>query len=170
MDWPTLLTCGSIRGSGHDESLAALFQVRCSGDRIDHACDFLGTATLAAQLVAWGLGVGAETVTSSTVWRLLHWPTPLGSDELGRDLLVRLLAGGQVLLAIGVVTALVAAVIGTAIGLVTGSLGEYTDALLMRITDGIIALPLLPLLIIMAALAHPGYGRCRIPSWSSCGW
>src|SRR6185437_7594138 len=77
---------------------------------------------------------------------------PLGTDELGRDLLLRLLEGGRVSLAIGVAAALAAAAIGTAVGLVAGYLGGWTDRLLMRLTDGVIALPLLPLLIVLAAL------------------
>jgi len=77
---------------------------------------------------------------------------PLGTDELGRDTLVRLLEGGQVSLFVGLIAALIAASIGTLIGLVAGYFGGWTDQVLMRITDGIIALPLLPLLIVLAAL------------------
>ena len=71
---------------------------------------------------------------------------PLGTDELGRDVLLRLLAGGRVSLVIGIAAALAAAAIGTLIGLVAGYLGGWTDRLLMRGTDAVIALPLLPLL------------------------
>ena len=77
---------------------------------------------------------------------------PLGTDELGRDMFLRLLYGGQVSLLVGILAALVAAVIGTAIGLFAGYFGGKFDALLMRLTDGVIALPLLPLLIVLAAV------------------
>ena len=77
---------------------------------------------------------------------------PLGTDELGRDLLLRLLYGGRVSLFVGLVGALAAAGIGTLIGLVAGYVGGRTDALLMRLTDAVIALPLLPLLIVLAAV------------------
>lgn len=77
---------------------------------------------------------------------------PLGTDELGRDVLMRLLAGGRVSLTIGIAAALTAAAIGTFVGLVAGYLGGWTDRVLMRLTDAIIALPLLPLLIVLAAL------------------
>ena len=77
---------------------------------------------------------------------------PLGTDELGRDVLLRLLDGGRISLIIGVAAAIAAAAIGTAIGLAAGYLGGWTDRLLMRATDAIIALPLLPLLIVLAAL------------------
>jgi len=80
---------------------------------------------------------------------LLH---PLGTDELGRDLLQRLCAGGRVSLTIGLTAAVTAAALGTSVGLVAGYLGGWTDRIAMRLTDAVIALPLLPLLIVLAAL------------------
>ena len=80
---------------------------------------------------------------------LLH---PLGTDELGRDLLLRLLEGGRVSLAVGLTAALASAVLGTAVGLLAGYNGGRFDALLMRVTDGVISLPLLPLLVVLAAI------------------
>jgi peptide/nickel transport system permease protein len=77
---------------------------------------------------------------------------PLGTDELGRDVLFRLLEGGRVSLSIGIAAALAAAALGTGIGLLAGYIGGWTDRVLMRATDGLIALPLLPLLIVLAAL------------------
>ena len=77
---------------------------------------------------------------------------PLGTDELGRDLLLRLLYGGQVSLTVGLVTAFFAMVIGTAIGLPAGYYGGRVDAVLMRFTDMIISLPFLAFMIILASL------------------
>lgn len=77
---------------------------------------------------------------------------PMGTDEAGRDLLARLLRGGRVSLAVALAAALTSAVIGTAIGLIAGYYGGWFDATLMRFTDGVIALPLLPLLIVLAAV------------------
>ncbi|MEW5727404.1 MAG: ABC transporter permease [Pseudomonadota bacterium] len=77
---------------------------------------------------------------------------PLGTDELGRDILARLLHGGRVSLAVAGATALLAAVIGTTVGLWAGYHGGRADAVLMRLTDGVMALPLLPLLIVLAAI------------------
>lgn len=79
----------------------------------------------------------------------LHW---LGTDELGRDTALRLLHGGRVSLAVGVAGAFTAAVLGTLIGLVAGYFGGWIDATLMRITDGVAAAPLLPVLIVLAAV------------------
>lgn len=77
---------------------------------------------------------------------------PLGTDELGRDVLVRLLYGGRISLFTGLTAACFAASIGTVIGLMAGYFGGRLDALLMRLTDSVIALPLLPLLIVLAAI------------------
>lgn len=77
---------------------------------------------------------------------------PLGTDELGRDTLLRLLEGGRVSLTIGIAAALAAAALGTAVGLAAGYLGGWSDRVLMRTVDAVVALPLLPLLIVLAAL------------------
>lgn len=78
-----------------------------------------------------------------------HW---LGADELGRDVLARLLNGARVSLAVAAATALLAALIGTMLGLLAGYYGGRLDAALMRVTDGVMSLPLLPLLIVLAAI------------------
>lgn len=80
------------------------------------------------------------------------FPHIFGTDELGRDIFIRLLRGGQVSLGAGVTAALASALIGAAVGMISGYAGGKTDALLMRLTDILIALPLLPLLIILSAV------------------
>ena len=105
-----------------------------------------------APLVEGLLGVDGNEVDLLARFGAAGPGHPLGTDELGRDVLVRLLFGGQVSLIVALITAFAAAVIGAAIGLVAGYYGGWVDALLMRLTDGVIALPLLPLLIILAAV------------------
>lgn len=113
-----------------------------------------------APLVQALLGVDSTTVDLLARLEPPGPAHPLGTDELGRDLLLRLLEGGQVSLAVGLLGALTAAVIGTAVGLVAGYAGGGIDAFLMRLTDAVIALPLLPLLIVLAAvdLSKLGFG------------
>ena len=112
----------------------------------------LAAVTLAAPLLAAALGLDANRVDLLARFAPPSAAHPLGTDELGRDLLLRLLYGGQVSLAVGLAAALGAAVIGTALGLVAGYYGGSLDALLMRLADSVIALPLLPLLIVLAAV------------------
>ncbi len=76
---------------------------------------------------------------------------PLGTDQLGRDLAARLLAGGRVSLAVALVAALVGTGLGLAIGLAAG-ISRQLDGPLMRLTDIFLSLPLLPLLLIAATL------------------
>jgi peptide/nickel transport system permease protein len=112
----------------------------------------IAAASLAAPLVAAVLGIDAQSVD---LFDRVAGPSLqhlLGTDELGRDVLLRLLEGGRVSLMIGSAAALAAAAAGTMIGLAAGYLGGWTDRALMRMTDGVIALPLLPLLIVLAAL------------------
>jgi peptide/nickel transport system permease protein len=68
-----------------------------------------------------------------------HW---LGTDEYGRDVLTRLLYGGRVSLAVALASMATSIVIGVAIGAWAGQAGGLTDALLMRVTDGMLAVPL----------------------------
>ena len=77
---------------------------------------------------------------------------PLGTDDAGRDELVRLMLGGQVSLLVGVLSTVFGSIVGLLVGVVAGYVGGRTDSVLMRFTDGMIALPLLPLLIVLAAL------------------
>ena len=112
----------------------------------------LALAALGAPLVEAAFGIDANKVDLLARFTPPSAEAWLGRDELGRDIFVRLLYGGQVSLLVGIVTALVACVIGTCIGLLAGFRGGWIDAALMRFTDSIIALPLLPLLIVLAAL------------------
>jgi len=108
--------------------------------------------SLAAPLIAEARGIDP---TMTDLLRRFEPPSAtfwLGTDELGRDLFQRLLDGGRVSLMVGFAGALLSAVIGAVIGVVAGYLGGRLDSVLMRVTDGVIALPLLPLLIVLAAI------------------
>ena len=108
--------------------------------------------SLAAPLIAEARGIDP---TMTDLLRRFEPPSAtfwLGTDELGRDLFQRLLDGGRVSLLVGFAGALLSAAIGAVIGVVAGYLGGRLDSVLMRVTDGVIALPLLPLLIVLAAI------------------
>lgn len=76
---------------------------------------------------------------------------PLGTDELGRDMLARIIAGGKTTLAVGLAAMVLSMVLGTLIGVLAGFF-QRLDGALMRLTDLFLALPLLPLLLLMVML------------------
>ena len=121
----------------------------------------LALLAVAAPLVEAGLGSDFGTVDLFNRFAAPSMAHPLGTDELGRDVLVRLLYGGRISLAVGLTAAVVSAILGTAVGLAAGYYGGRLDALLMRFTDGVIALPFLPLLIVLAAV---DLGKLGLPA------
>jgi peptide/nickel transport system permease protein len=80
------------------------------------------------------------------------WAHPLGTDDLGQDLLARLLYGGRISLAVGIVAMLIATTIGVTVGAAAGHFGGITDHTLMRVTDLFLSLPQLPLLLLIVYL------------------
>ena len=92
-------------------------------------------------------------VRLETPFNAKHW---LGTDELGRDLLSRLLWGTRVSLAVGFAATFAAALIGSTIGLVSGYFGGRIDSLLMRLIDTIWAFPYLLLALSIVAAFGPG--------------
>ncbi len=76
---------------------------------------------------------------------------PLGTDQLGRDMLARMMAGGKVSLAVGLVAMSISILLGTLVGVLAGYFRRL-DGPLMRLTDLFLALPLLPLLLVMVML------------------
>ena len=81
----------------------------------------------------------------------ISWAHPLGTDNLGRDTLAQVLAGGRISLAVGFVAMLLSLVLGTGVGVLAGYF-KRVDGLLMRSTDLFLALPLLPLLLVIIML------------------
>nr|WP_240532556.1 ABC transporter permease [Agrobacterium albertimagni] len=79
------------------------------------------------------------------------WEHPFGTDNLGRDMLAQVLAGGQISLAVGMAAMLLALVVGTLVGVLSGY-SRKLDGPLMRLTDLFLALPLLPLLLVIIML------------------
>ncbi len=112
----------------------------------------LALLCLAAPLIAASLGIEADAMNLLARLAPPSLAHPLGTDELGRDLLVRLLYAGRISLLVGIGGALAASLLGLFIGIASGWIGGRTDRLLMRVTDAVIALPLLPLLIVLAAI------------------
>ncbi|MGV9579047.1 ABC transporter permease [Streptomyces sp. NPDC003509] len=84
------------------------------------------------------------------------WTHPFGTDDIGRDLLLRCVYGLRVSLLVGAAAALTATVIGTAVGATAGALGGWADRALMRVVDTVSSVPHLLLGIFIVAMFRPG--------------
>src|SRR5881275_2582694 len=122
-----------------------------------HRLAMIGTTVLLVMVVA--------VVAGPLAWRLPvneidfkqklkgpTWSHPLGTDDLGQDLLARMLYGGRISLAVGVMAMLISITIGTSVGALAGQLGGAADHTLMRLTDLFLSLPQLPLLLLIVYL------------------
>lgn len=83
------------------------------------------------------------------------WHFPLGTDELGRDTLSRLLWGGRVSLTVGLVAMVTTVMTGALIGITAGFIGGFVDTLLMRFVDTMLCFPQVFLLLVVAAFVPP---------------
>ncbi len=86
----------------------------------------------------------------------------LGTDENGRDLLSRLMYGGQISLTIAFFTVLMQLTIGTVIGALAGYYGGWIDYVLMRVTDVFLSIPLLPLLLVLTAIVAASSNKASL--------
>lgn len=113
---------------------------------------FLCLISICAGLIESWLGVSHDMASLSLMSLSPAWPHILGTNELGQDVFTRLLYGGRISLAVGVISAVTSAIIGACIGLVAGFFGGAIDNVLMRFTDAMLSVPVLPLMIVFAAL------------------
>jgi peptide/nickel transport system permease protein len=89
----------------------------------------------------------------------VHW---FGTDELGRDILARVIYGARASLLAGLISVTIAMSIGVPLGLLAGYRGGFVDALISRITDAMLACPFLILAIALAAFLGPSLGNAMI--------
>ncbi|PSP49492.1 peptide ABC transporter permease [Halobacteriales archaeon QH_7_69_31] len=102
----------------------------------------------------------------------LHPPSreyPLGTDQLGRDILSRLMVGARISLSVGVVVVSISLMIGTAVGVVSGYLGGWVDEAVMRIVDIVLAFPGLLLALVVAGILGPSLTNIMI-ALAVVGW
>lgn len=85
------------------------------------------------------------------------WSHPFGRDDIGRDILSRLIRGTRVALTVGVISTLISLAVGVTVGAVSGFFGGWIDAFLSRFVDALMAFPILVLLIVLSAVLGPSF-------------
>ncbi len=126
-------------------------------------------------LIAGAAAIGPWLTADPTLQQLarrLEGPSlahPFGFDELGRDVLARLLTGGRVSLLVGIAVVSISSVVGTLIGALSGYLGGWVDEVVGRVMDILLAFPGILLAIAMVAVLGPSLGNVVL-ALSLIGW
>lgn len=110
----------------------------------------------------WLAPSGVNEVDVENMLQAPSWSQPFGTDELGRDVLSRVLVAARVSLEVGVVSVGLALVTGVAIGLVAGYYRGWVDNVLMRCMDVLFAFPVLLLAVAIVAVLGPGLGTAMV--------
>ncbi|MFD5325989.1 ABC transporter permease [Streptomyces sp. NPDC127092] len=116
----------------------------------------LGAVVLAVLLVPPLVRLDEQAVDLGRKLLPPSWDHPFGTDDVGRDLLLRCVYGLRVSLLVGLVAAVAATVVGTAVGAAAGALGGRADRLVMRVVDAFSSVPHLLLGIFVVAMFRPG--------------
>jgi peptide/nickel transport system permease protein len=142
--------------------------VRQFGARLVHMrLALVGGAIVGVVVLAALLGplLAPYSPTEQDIRNLLKPPVPehpLGTDELGRDTLTRVLYGARVSLQVGVIAVGISLLVGCGLGLVAGYLRGRTDGTIMRIMDGLLALPTLVLALAITAMLGPSLNNAML--------
>lgn len=162
---------GIGRGSGRIEGFWGSAFRRLRRNRLALSSGiFIVVIALAAIVVPYFFPDGYADQDYDVVLQGPSWAHPMGTDQLGRDMFIRLIFGARISLTVGIVVQFVILVIGVPLGILAGYVGGRTDTLLMRAVDILYALPnLLFVIIIMTYLrgtldSDPG-GIWRGISW-----
>lgn len=143
---------------------------RPSGDRVLWLSAAVLTFVVAYALVTpWLAGVDDRLADFAAARQPPSWSHPFGTDSAGRDLFVRVAAGLRVSLLIAAVCAVASTILGTSVGVLAATIGGVTDRLVMRVVDGVNALPHLLLGIVIVAL-YPGNLGAIIASIALTHW
>ncbi|PJN01800.1 ABC transporter permease [Streptomyces sp. CB01201] len=124
--------------------------------RVGTSAAVLAAVVLAVVLVPPLVQLDEQAVDLARRLQPPSWSHPFGTDDVGRDLLLRCVYGLRVSLMVGVVAALAATLIGTAVGALAGAFGGWTDRVLMRLVDTFSSVPHLLLGIFVVAMFRPG--------------
>ncbi|MGM9381710.1 ABC transporter permease [Streptomyces antibioticus] len=124
--------------------------------RVRTSAALVALTVLAVLLVPPLVRLDQQAVDLSAKLLAPSWAHPFGTDDVGRDLLLRCVYGLRVSLLVGAAAALTATLIGTAVGATAGALGGWADRALMRVVDTVSSVPHLLLGIFIVAMFRPG--------------
>ncbi|RPK54738.1 Oligopeptide transport system permease protein OppC [Streptomyces sp. ADI96-02] len=124
--------------------------------RVTASAVIVAAVLLAVLLVPPLAQLDQQAVDLSNKLRPPSWAHPFGTDDVGRDLLLRCVYGLRVSLLVGLVAALTATVVGTAVGALAAAFGGWTDRVVMRLVDTFSSVPHLLLGIFIVAMFRPG--------------
>ncbi|NUV59243.1 ABC transporter permease [Streptomyces sp. CAI-85] len=124
--------------------------------RVRTSAALVAVTVLAVLLVPPLVRLDQQAVDLSAKLLPPSWAHPFGTDDVGRDLLLRCVYGLRVSLLVGAAAALTATLIGTAVGATAGALGGWADRALMRVVDTVSSVPHLLLGIFVVAMFRPG--------------
>ncbi|MEU4042143.1 ABC transporter permease [Streptomyces antibioticus] len=124
--------------------------------RVRTSAALVAVTVLAVLLVPPLVRLDQQAVDLSAKLLAPSWAHPFGTDDVGRDLLLRCVYGLRVSLLVGAAAALTATLIGTAVGATAGALGGWADRALMRVVDTVSSVPHLLLGIFIVAMFRPG--------------
>lgn len=112
----------------------------------------LTTLILGVVIGPWIWPVAINEIDFTAQLQPPSWNHPFGTDDLGQDLLARMIYGGRISLAVGLAAMVVATVVGVVVGALAGMSRGYFDSFLMWVTDLFLSLPQLPLLLLIIYL------------------
>jgi len=136
------------------------------------SCAGVVIITLLVLMAVFAPFLAPHNPNEQNLYHVLEGPSRkhlLGTDDVGRDLLSRVIYGSRISLLVGVAATIFAAVIGVILGLIAGYKGGIVDMVIMRITDTFMCIPGLILLLVMAAALGPGLHNIII-AISLIGW
>ena len=119
---------------------------------------FILAVAAAGFLAPWISPYGAGGFEETRILEMPSWAHLMGTDSLGRDLLTRVLYGARVSMTVGIGTAMIALIIGTAYGLASGFMGGNLDQLMMRLVDIFYGLPDMLIFILLSLLLGRNIG------------
>ncbi len=98
----------------------------------------------------------------SNMLQKMSFAHPFGTDPLGRDLLSRIIYGARASLSVGLVSTIIAGSIGITLGLLAGNMGKWVDAVIMRIMDAMMSIPVVILALFLGSILGKGLGNIML--------